>query len=217
MDRADGPGALDALFGTLRRRPDVEAPNLFAVDAADRLILDEADDALSAAPAGSVVVIGDHYGALTLGAAVRHGATGIRVHQDPLTGELALAANARDTLRDGCYRTLPLGTTLVEGARVVLLQVPRSLAELAEAAETIARAADPEVVVYAGGRDKHMTLAMNDVLGRSFEHVRPSRGRQKARVLVASGPVPGPAPFPGAGGVGGNDRPRGAPRAPFPL
>lgn len=42
----------DELFGRLRRLPDVEAPNLVAVDAADRLILDEADAALAAAPAG---------------------------------------------------------------------------------------------------------------------------------------------------------------------
>ena len=179
----------DALFARLRRRPDVEAPNLTAVDAADRLILDEAAAALSAAPAGALAVIGDHYGALTLGAAATHGSTGIRVHQDPLTGELALAANAATVGLADRYRACALGEELLAGATVVLMQLPRSLAELTEVAEAIARHADPSVVVYAGGRNKHISTAMNDVLGRSFSDVRATLGRQKSRVLIARGPV----------------------------
>src|SRR5690606_28314665 len=82
----------DFSFETLRRSPDMEASNLFAVDAADRLILDEAALALADAAPGEIVVIGDNYGALSLGSAAVHSATGIRVHQDSLTGELALAS-----------------------------------------------------------------------------------------------------------------------------
>ena len=62
----------------LRRRPDLEAPGLVAVDAADRLILDLSAAARENTEAGAVCVIGDAYGALTLGAALA-GATGIRV------------------------------------------------------------------------------------------------------------------------------------------
>ncbi len=69
----------------LRRWPDLEAPELFATDAADRLILDESASARRDAPVGSLVVIGDAYGALTLGSADA-GATGIRVHQDLARG-----------------------------------------------------------------------------------------------------------------------------------
>ena len=83
------PVAFD--FAALRRFPDVEASNLFAVDASDRLILDEA---AASFPAERLVVIEDRYGALTLGAAALFGATGIRVHQDALSGEAALALNA---------------------------------------------------------------------------------------------------------------------------
>ena len=36
-----------ALFDQLRRDPDVEAPDLVAVDATDRLLLDEAADLLA--------------------------------------------------------------------------------------------------------------------------------------------------------------------------
>nr|WP_206037889.1 methyltransferase [Rhodococcus sp. HNM0569] len=179
----------------MRRRPDVEAPNLHAVDATDRLLLDEAADALAADPA-AVVVLGDRYGALTLGAAVSAGATGIRTFQDALTGERALASNARRVGLADRYRSLPLGVELLAGARVVLVQLPRGLAELDEYAQAIAAHADPSVRVYAGGRIKHLSTSMNDVLARSFSHVHATLARQKSRVLVASGPVPEPARFP---------------------
>ena len=48
-------------FETLRRTPDIEAPGLVAVDAADRLILDESASARADAAADEIVVIGDAY------------------------------------------------------------------------------------------------------------------------------------------------------------
>ncbi|MFD1714439.1 class I SAM-dependent methyltransferase [Amnibacterium flavum] len=175
-------------FDLLRRRPDVEAPNLFAVDASDRLILDEAAEALASAKPGEVAVLGDRYGALTLGAAALHGATGIRVYQDALVGERALDRNAAEQGFGGAYTSHPLDAGLLDGARVVLLQLPRSLAELGEWAEAIARLASPDVVVVAGGRIKHMTLAMNEVLAGSFGRVDVGRARQKSRTLTATLP-----------------------------
>ena len=182
----------------LRRWPDAEAANLFAYDASDRLILDEADELLSEVTGSEIVVIGDRYGALTLGVAARYGATGIRAQQDRLTGELALENNARAAGLPTAYRSLPLGAELLAGAKVVLVQLPRSLAELDEVADLIARYADPAVTVYAGGRIKHITLAMNDVLGASFGAVSATRARQKSRVLVALQPKPAPddRPYP---------------------
>ncbi len=179
-------------FADLRRRPDFEAANLVAVDATDRLLLDEAATALGAAAAGKVVVIGDHYGALTLGAAALHGLTGIRVHQDPLVSELALGLNADEAGLAGTYTQHALDESLVAGARVVLLQLPRSLAALDEIAGLIARHADPEVVVFAGGRLKHMATTMNDVLREHFEVLYAGLARQKSRVLTASEPVSPP-------------------------
>ncbi|MFB2585057.1 class I SAM-dependent methyltransferase [Herbiconiux liukaitaii] len=182
----------DFSFEALRRHPDVEADNLFASDASDRLLLDTAAEALEATvdEPGRVVVIGDHYGALTLGAAAVLGLHGIRVHQDPLAGELALAANARRVAGvdlTGRFRSLPLGPELVADASVVLLQLPRSLAELDEIARLVAAHARPDVVVFAGGRVKHMTTAMNEVLEQSFHTVSAGLARQKSRVLTASG------------------------------
>ncbi|MBC7291871.1 MAG: SAM-dependent methyltransferase, partial [Actinotalea sp.] len=123
------PGPADPFrLEALRREPDVESPELVAVDATDRLLLDEAAALLAACGPGEVVVVGDRYGALTLGAVALHGASDVRVHQDLLTGELALAANAARTGVDaGAWRSLPFTPDLVRGARLVLLQLPRSL------------------------------------------------------------------------------------------
>lgn len=181
----DRPDALD----DLRRFPDVEAPNLYAVDASDRLVLDEAAAALADAPDGTVVVVGDRYGALTLGAVTRHKLTGVRTHQDRLTGELALHANA-DRLGLAGFTSHGLTPDLVAGARVVLLQLPRALDALDEIAALVAEHSDPGVVVVAGGRVKHMTTAMNDVLARHLARVDARLARQKSRVLVASSPRP---------------------------
>ena len=177
----------DLDFDSLRRWPDAEADNLFAVDASDRLILDEAAVDIAGASPDEVVVLNDHYGALTIGAAVQFGAAGIRVFQDALIGERALAANADGVTT--AFRSLPLGRELLEGAKVVLMQLPRGLAELDELAGEIARYADPAVTVYAGGRIKHISLAMNEVFRRHFGRLDVSHARQKSRVLRAREPV----------------------------
>ena len=176
-------------FESLRRRPDFEAPGLQAWDAADTLILDSAPWGEPAA--SDVVVIGDGYGALTLGALDR-GAAHVRVHQDSIAGELALAANADDLgVPSGSFTSLPLDRELVTGATLVLLRLPRSLDALGEVAELIAASADPSVLVIAGGRIKHMSTSMNDVLARHFGRVDVSLARQKSRLLLASAPVRG--------------------------
>lgn len=175
-------------FESLRRYPDVEAPNLFASDAADRLIIDEAGPALLDAAPASVVVIGDDYGALTLGAAALYDVTGIRTHQDDLTGELALANNAAAADLSDVYSSHALDAELLAGASIVLLRLPRGLDALDEIAEAIARHAAPDVRVIAGGRLKHMTPTQNEVLLRRFGRVDVSLARQKSRVLLATEP-----------------------------
>ncbi|MDH6235336.1 methyltransferase [Cryobacterium sp. CG_9.6] len=184
-------------FDRLSRQPDVEADNLFAVDASDRLILDEAAGALAGAGSGNVVILEDRYGALTLGAAALHGARKLRVYQDALSGEHALERNASQFGLDDCYRSLPLGEELLTGARVVLFQIPRSLGELDEIASAIARYAAPDVLVFAGGRIKHMSVTMNEVLRRHFGALNVTPARQKSRVLIATSPIAtGPSDWP---------------------
>lgn len=202
-----------AVLAELRPYPEdgsrVDGP--VAVDATDRLLLDEAAPLIERDPDG-VVVIGDRFGALTLGA-LALGTHEVRVHQDAITAEAALGANASrvsgvlwharaDTNAPVSHEPARLGMTtheklepgLLTGARLVLLQLPTSLAELTEIAEHVARYADPSVTLLAGGRVKHMTHAMNDVLAASFEHVSASLARQKSRLLIAREPRSGVGP-----------------------
>jgi 16S rRNA (guanine1207-N2)-methyltransferase len=183
-------------FARLRRAPDVEAPELVAVDATDRLLLDEAAELIAACGPGEVAVVDDAYGALTLGAVALHGARDVRVAQDLLVGERALARNAERTRLTGSYRSLPLGPGLAAGARVVLVQAPKALEALREIAEVLAASVSPDVTVLVGGRVKHMTHAMNDVLRESFTDVSATLARQKSRVLVSRGPRPAGFSFP---------------------
>jgi 16S rRNA (guanine1207-N2)-methyltransferase len=186
----------DRVLAELRRYPDVEAPNLHAVDATDRLLLDTAAEPLTAAGPGELVVVGDSYGALTLGAAARFGCDGIRSHTDPLAGQLARAGNAERLGLTGCYRDCPLTGELFAGARLVLMQAPKGLDELTEWVGLIGRHADPAVRVYLGGRLKYLSRAMNDVLGMAFGTVTAGLARQKSRVITASGLLPELPPLP---------------------
>ncbi len=84
----------------------------------------------------------------------------------------------------------------VRAARTVLWRLPRAVSAVADYAERIAAAADPEVRVVAGGRNKDLARAMNDRLAERFDQVWASRGVGKARVLHARGARPGPFTWP---------------------
>ncbi|MBT2594798.1 class I SAM-dependent methyltransferase [Arthrobacter sp. ISL-72] len=188
--------SVESVLSGLRRFPDVEAANLQAWDATDKLLLETAAELLT--PGSRIAVIGDRYGALTLGALAAYGVRDVRVHQDLITGERALRNNAAALgIADG-FEQLPLGPALLSGADAVLMQLPKTLAELAEMADAVARYAAPHTVLFAGGRIKHMSLGMNTVLQRRFSDVQPQLARQKSRVLVARNapPVTGEPPFP---------------------
>ncbi|KDA04762.1 SAM-dependent methyltransferase [Microbacterium sp. CH12i] len=185
----------DFSYDRLRRSPDVEAENLFAYDATDRMLVEHAL-ASSELVGTEVAVIGDEYGAITL-ALTDAGLEGVRVHQDSATGRIALARNA-ESLGLAGFTSHELDRSLLEGARLVLLQLPKALSELEEIADAVARWAAPDVVLVAGGRVKHMTITQNEVLGRSFSEVQAQRAERKSRLIVASGvrPVPDEPPYP---------------------
>jgi 16S rRNA (guanine1207-N2)-methyltransferase len=180
---------LEPVLTSLRRRPDVESPELRAHDAADRLLLDLAGSDHSDALVGrEVVVIGDTHGALTLGA-LALGARHVRVHQDSIVAERALAENAA-TLGVPAFSHHSLAEVASTDARLALVRLPRALDALDAIAREVARGSDPGVALLAGGMLKHMSLGANDVLHGSFERLDVSLARQKARVLVARNPRP---------------------------
>lgn len=187
-------GYVDFPFNRLRRWPDVEADNLQAHDATDLLLVERALSLDVEGP--DIAVIGDGYGAITL-ALTDAGLDGVRVHQDLATGRRALSRNAEDLGLEG-FSSHELDASLLDGARLVLLQLPKALAELEEIADAVARWADPDVVLIAGGRVKHMTVAQNEVLGRSFAQVQAQHAERKSRLIVARRPreVPVAGPLP---------------------
>src|SRR5690348_14210559 len=81
------------MLDALRRDPDVGGGELRAWDAADRYLLDYAASEFPDAVSGEVAVVDDTHGALALGAQLL-GAGAVRVHQDSIVGQRALAANA---------------------------------------------------------------------------------------------------------------------------
>ncbi|NLA64437.1 MAG: methyltransferase [Leucobacter sp.] len=184
---------LEAFLARLSREPDIDAPELQAYDAADLLLLDAARSLKLRD--GDVVVVGDRHGALTLGLLHETALRGLRVHQDGVLGERALTSNATRVLgaspaqQTELFQHHPLGSSLFGGATLVVMQLPRSLSELEEIAWHIATHASPDVVVIAGGRDKHMSHSMNERLGRYFGEVTASRGWRKARMLTARGAI----------------------------
>lgn len=178
-------------FESLRRWPDLESPELLASDAADRLLLTELQHEVEADPSlleAGLVVIGDSYGAITLAAIADLGFSSVRVHQDARSGELALDNNAKELSITG-FTHHELDEGLVSGSRIVAMRLPRSLDQLDQWSALIAAHAAPNVQVFAGGRLKHMTLGMNDVLKQYFGMVVASLAVQKSRVLRVKDPM----------------------------
>lgn len=169
----------------LRRRPDIETPELRAWDAADRYLLDTAAAQLADAPS-VVAVVDDTHGALAIGARLL-GASRVRVHQDSLVAQHALAANA---VAAGvvAIEQHPLDVVMTADAPLALLRLPRSLDRLDAVARLLAATAHPDAVLVAGNMIKHMTPTQNDVLRASWQRVDVSLARGKARLLTARGP-----------------------------
>lgn len=195
------PDALTAAFDFpgLRRDPLLGSRERQAHDAADLLVLDTlAGWEATGRPVGRIAVLHDRHGALTLPLlAAGHD---VRLGVDEASAAASVAGN-HDRLRQEHWGSLARGgideETLAD-ADTVLLSLPRSLDALRLTAARIARWASDDVLVLAGGRDKHMSPSMNEVLAECFTTVVPGRGRSKSRVLTAAGPrrdaaVPEPA------------------------
>ena len=178
--------ALEGMLDALRRAPDVGDGELRAWDAADRYLLEYAAAEFPEALAGEVAVIDDAHGALALGAELL-GAQTVRVHQDSIVGQRALAANAEATGLPGGVQH-PLASVVTAHTTLALLRMPRSLARLDAVTRAVASSAGPELVLLAGNRVKHMTPTQNEVLARGFGRIDVTLARAKSRLVVGRGP-----------------------------
>jgi 16S rRNA (guanine1207-N2)-methyltransferase len=180
---------LDAMLAALSREPDVGGAQLRAWDAADRYLLEHAAAEFSEALAGEVAVIDDTHGALALGAELL-GAEAVRVHQDSIVGQRALAGNAHRTgLAEPAQH--PLSSVVTPATALVLLRMPRSLDRLDAVARAVAAVAGPQLVLLAGNRVKHMTPTQNEVLAASFARVDVTHARAKSRIILGREPRAG--------------------------
>lgn len=146
-----------------------------SLDPVADLLLDEAG-----AVSGRILVVDDAGGALTRWA-LDAGAD-VRSWCDDLRDEWDIPEGARTP-------TLGVGP---DGWRpdLVLWRLPKAVSAVEDIAERLAVWVAPDARVLAGGRTKHMTLAQNGALARSFATVSASLGRQKSRVLRAADPRP---------------------------
>ena len=110
----------------------------------------------------------------------------VRAYCDDLRDERGLAIAPLEALDEAA----------LAGVELVLLRLPKSLGMLEDYAQRVAAFAAPGVRLLAGGREKHLTRGMNEVLASSFGDVRASLGRQKSRVLHAAAPTPGDLAWP---------------------
>jgi 16S rRNA (guanine1207-N2)-methyltransferase len=178
---------LDAMLHALSREPDVGGAELRAWDAADTYLLEHAASEFPQALAGEVAVIDDTHGALALGATLL-GAAAVRVHQDSIVAQRALAGNAgRTGLAEPAQH--PLASVVTSATSLVLLRMPRSLARLDAVTRAVAAVAGPQLVLLAGNRVKHMTPTQNEVLGRGFARIDVTHARAKSRIVVGRDPV----------------------------
>jgi len=152
------------------------------LDPVAALLLDEAREPIADAPPSPILVLDDPGLAIHLRAAGHE----VRGYCDDLRDDLLLPAPALEAVDERA----------LDGVRVVLARLPKSLGLLEDYAQRIAAFAGGDVHLLAGGREKHLSRGMNEVLGRSFGHVRASLGRQKSRVLHALEPVAGPLSWP---------------------
>lgn len=146
------------------------------LDPVSALLLDEAGEPLAAAPSAPILVLDDP----ALATRLHRDGRQVRAYCDDLREELQLPVAGLEAV----------DAAALDGVRVVVARLPKSLGLLEDYAQRIAAFAGPELRLLAGGREKHLSRGMNDVLGRSFGQVRASLGRQKSRVLHAAEPVP---------------------------
>lgn len=160
------------------------APSVLAVltaellDPVDRLLVDE-----SPVPAGEATVLVVGSPALA-GAALAAGAGRVLGFCDSASEHLALPQGVERLTPD---QPLP-------PVDVAWVRLGRDLDELDQWSGWVAASG---AAMVAGARTKHLNPGMNNVLRRHFAEVRASRGRDKARVLHASSPLPGAVERPG--------------------
>lgn len=170
----------------LTRFPEDPRDRLRAWDASDEYLLRHlADDRVPLS--GTVVVVGDRWGALVT-ALAEHRPTQIT---DSWLGQEATRANlARNGVEPGTVRLLTTQDPPPERIDVLLVRVPKSLALLEDQLLRLAPAVHADTVVVGTGMVKEIHTSTLNLFERILGPTRTSLAERKARLILCT---PGPA------------------------
>ncbi|MGV9251915.1 methyltransferase [Streptomyces sp. NPDC003697] len=179
----------------LARFPEDPRDRLRAWDASDEYLLRhlaEQDAPLS----GTVVVVGDRWGALTTALAAYRP---VQITDSFLTREATRVNLARNGVEAGAVRLLTTRDPVPDRVDVLLVRVPKSLALLEDQLLRLAPALHENTVVVGTGMVKEIHTSTLEVFERVIGPTRTSLAERKAR-LILSVPDPSrqrpPSPWP---------------------
>ena len=166
----------------LARFPEDPRDRLRAWDASDEYLLRHLDDR-QVPLSGTVVVVGDRWGALVTALAA-HRPTQIT---DSWLGQEATRANlARNGVEPGTVRLLTTQDTPPDRVDVLLVRVPKSLALLEDQLLRLAPAVHEGTVVVGTGMVKEIHTSTLDLFERILGPTRTSLAERKARLIHCS-------------------------------
>ncbi|WEH32047.1 methyltransferase [Streptomyces sp. AM 4-1-1] len=181
----------------LTRFPEDPRDPLRAWDAADEYLLRQLAGTDEAAPtdlSGSVVVVGDRWGALTTALASHRP---VQITDSYLAQRATLANLARAGADPHGVRLLSVRDTPPDRIDVLLVRVPKSLALLEEQLHRLAPALHPGTAVIGTGMVKEIHTSTLRLFERIVGPTRTSLAVKKARLVFADpAPDPGRVPSP---------------------
>ncbi|WP_354643474.1 methyltransferase [Kitasatospora camelliae] len=170
----------------LARFPEDPRETLRAWDAADEYLLRHlagADQDGAAGAAGTVVVLGDRWGALTTALAARRA---VQI-TDSYLGRRATAANlARNGVDPAAVTLLTTQDAPPERIDLLLVRVPKSLALLEDQLHRLAPAVHPGTTVIGTGMVKEIHTSTLALFERILGPTRTSLAEKKARLIFCT-------------------------------
>lgn len=179
----------------LARFPEDSRDQLRAWDASDEYLLKHLADSGQALD-GTVVVVGDRWGALST-ALQAHAP--VQITDSFLTREATRANLARNGADDGSVRLLTTQDAVPERVDVLLVRVPKSLALLEDQLLRLAPSVHEGTVVIGTGMVKEIHTSTLKLFERIIGPTRTSLAEKKARLIFCTpnpGIVPSANPWP---------------------
>lgn len=168
----------------LARFPEDPRDRLRAWDAADEYLLRHLAESGAApgtaADPGSVVVLGDRWGALTTALAAHHP---VQITDSYLTQQATLASLRRNGVDAGAVRLLSTRDTPPDRIDLLLVRVPKSLALLEDQLHRLAPGVHPGTVVVGTGMVTEIHTSTLQLFERIIGPTRTSLAVRKARLI----------------------------------